>query len=84
MGAATSLPLGIGAPEEITEDPEFDQTTPGYWRIRTLTWEHARLPDPLQVAGRRRGGDYLWVTTPTMKILTELYGLTPEISKAYV
>ncbi|MFR9806451.1 hypothetical protein ACL02T_29805 [Pseudonocardia sp. RS010] len=84
LGAATSLPLGIGAPEEITEDPEFDQSTPGYWRIRTLTWEHARLPDPLQVAGRRRGGDYLWVTTPTMKILTELYGLTPEISKAYV
>ncbi|WP_214369775.1 hypothetical protein [Pseudonocardia sp. H11422] len=84
LGAATSLPLGIGAPEEVTEAPQFDPNTPGYWRIAALTWDHARLPDPLQVAGRRRGGDYLWVTTPTMKILTELYGLDPEISKAWV
>ncbi|OLL70101.1 hypothetical protein Ae168Ps1_6338c [Pseudonocardia sp. Ae168_Ps1] len=84
LGAATSLPLGLGAPEEITDAPQFDPNVPGYWRINTLSWDDARLPDPLQVAGRRRGGDYLWVTTPTMKILTDLYELAPEISKAYV
>ncbi|WP_344030638.1 hypothetical protein [Pseudonocardia kongjuensis] len=84
LGAATSLPLGLGAPEEITEAPRFDPNVPGYWRINAVNWEDARLPDPLQVAGRQRGGDYLWVTTPTMKILTELYELEPEISKAYV
>ncbi|QYN41092.1 hypothetical protein K1T35_47985 (plasmid) [Pseudonocardia sp. DSM 110487] len=85
LGAATSLPLGIGAPDELTEDVQFDANLPGYWRIASPpAWEHARLPDPLQVAGRNRGNDNLWVTTPTMKILTELYDLNVEITKAWV
>src|SRR5690606_40329711 len=54
LGAARSLPLGIGAPVELTGDVQFDKNLPGYWRIANPpAWEHARLPDPLQVDGRK-------------------------------
>src|SRR5690606_23700515 len=84
LGAARSLPLGIGAPVELTGDVQFDKNLPGYWRIANPpAWEHARLPDPLQVDGRK-SSKYLWVTTPTMKTLIELYELDVEIDKAWV
>jgi hypothetical protein len=83
LGAATSLPLGHGEAEHVTDAPPFDAKCPGYWRISAFDWTHARLPDPLRVAGRARG-EQLWVTTPTMKILTELYGLDVEISEAWI
>lgn len=83
LGAATSLALGHGESEHVTDTPVFDPKCPGYWRIAALDWSHARLPDPLRVANRARG-EHLWVTTPTMKILTELYRLDVEITEAWI
>lgn len=93
LGVLSSLVVGRGAARncpDATFDLERDRNRPGYWRIPNLELDHARLPDPLQV--RYRGGrgdterrDVLWVTTPTMRMLAELYGLEDiPVTDAYL
>lgn len=86
LGATASLRLGYGA---AVRDPEArfdlarDRERPGFWKIRNEQWDHARLPDPLRVLYRSQR-DTIWVSTPSLRTLVELYEMEPEILDAYV
>lgn len=64
LGAASSLTLPVGDFEHQAE-PVFDRRTPGYWLIAPPVWPEL-LPPPHGF----RWGDPIWVTTPTMELLT--------------
>lgn len=46
----------------------WERGTAGYWQIEVPAWNVDRLPHPCN----RRVGDRVWVTTPTMTLLSEL------------
>jgi hypothetical protein len=58
---------------EHTRDIDFDASRPGWWLINADPWVNSRLlPDPLM---RRSSHSTLtWVTTPTVKLLDEMFG----------
>jgi hypothetical protein len=86
LGAVASLRLGYGAAtrcQHLQFDLARHRDVPGYWKIPNVAIDHARLPDPLQVRYRNER-DTIWVTTPTMRILTDLYGMEVKTLDSYV
>lgn len=81
-GAVAGLEMGIGEPELIEGEVQFDKKLPGYWLIDRETWEDWRVPHPLNLRADANDGQ-VWVTTPTMEIATEM-GLTPTVNQAWV
>ncbi|MEV8396302.1 transcriptional regulator, partial [Streptomyces sp. NPDC056650] len=66
--AALNTHLPIGALQHATGG-EFDRRRAGAYRITPPEWTHADLPNPLGY--REEPGD-LWVTRPTLQLLSDL------------
>lgn len=84
LAASSSVEVGIGEPEHLTDRPAFNKRMPGYWLLEPGSWDQARLPDLFDPAshGRRRGR--VWVTTPTVAVAEQLGWIDAEPLEAWV
>ena len=62
----THLPIGQ---LQHAQGDEFDRARSGLYEIEPVTWTHPDLPDPM---GSRRETGPVWVTRPTLQLLTDL------------
>lgn len=71
LASALSVEVAAGALEHNpVPGQQFDPGRSGWWKIDPSPWQfHAGLPDPLD-GMHALGG--IWVTTPTLRLLTEL------------
>jgi len=84
LSAASSVELGLGAARHV-DNPAFEgKLPPGYWLIAPPRWTNAKLPDPFDPAGHGYAGKAVWVATPTLQTVRELYDLSPTPIEAYV
>jgi hypothetical protein len=84
LSAASSVELGLGAARHV-ENPSFEgKLPPGYWLVSPPRWTNAKLPDPFDPAGHGYAGKAVWVATPTLQTVREIYDLSPTPIEAYV